>query len=312
MKKSTKVLVTIAGGALMAAASFSSCKKSSSTTPLPPIGGYDSSNQIASSNLLAHWTFENTLNELKSGTGPTTNVGITYTTGVDGIGKAAQFSNGYAVFPTIAALSSSNALFANGFTVSAWVKVANNGTSVYNLFALTSPLDSQTDWNNGAIEMYVEANAHAAGSDTIQLHTAFASYSGGTFLHNDNVNGFGTVATDSTFQFVFASDSTWIHYLAEYNASTSYIQIYADGILVSNKQYQYRANGSAGLGALNILTPTQVVLGSFANNTVGFTADAAQSWQALFTGTMDDLRVYNTPLAASDISALYQLEQVGR
>jgi Concanavalin A-like lectin/glucanases superfamily len=281
------------------------------TAVLPPINGYDSSNAIAPSNLLAHWTFENTMTELLSATAPTTTTGITYTTGVNNTGKAAYLSNGYAVYPTIAALSSSSSLFSNGFTISVWVKVANNGSTISNLVALSSPIDSQTDWNDGPIEMYVETGQHPSGNDTITLHSALSTYIPGSgFYHADNLNAYGTPGSD--FYYVTASDTTWIHYVAEYNAATSFLQIYANGKLVSNTAFQYRTNGSSGLGAMNILTPTQVILGSFANSTVGFTSDPIQSWQGLFTGTMDNLRVYNTPLDTAAISALYQLELAGR
>jgi hypothetical protein len=308
MKKSTLLL---AGGALMIAAAFNSCKKSSSS--LPPIGGYNTSNDIEATNLLAHWTFENSLNEVISATAPTSTVsGITYTTGVGGLGKAAQFSNGYAVYPSIAALSSSDALFANGFTVSAWVKVANNGSTISPIFTLASPVDSQTDWNHGPIEMFVETGQHAVGNDTITLHTDFGSYVNGSWLGNDNINA-GGAASDTTFQWLVAADTTWIHYVTIYDPSTSFIQIYANNVLVSNKQYQHRTVSSgAGLGAINILTPTEVVLGSLANSTVGFTKDAVQTWQGNLTGTVDNIRVYSKPLSVSEISALYNLELAGR
>jgi len=309
MKQITKIMLTVASGAILAGAALSSCKKSNSS--LPAIGGYNSSDDIDKTNLLAHWTFENTTNELLSGTAASHSQGITYTTGVNGQGKAAQFTNGYAVFPTIAALSSSSALFANGFTVSAWVKVANNGTTATPIFTLASSIDSQTDWNHGPIEMFSETGQHPIGNDTVVLHIGMSSYINGSWAYEDNLNS-GGVPTDTTFQYVIASDSTWINYVAIYNASTSVLQVYANGSLVSNKQYQNRTGPNGLLGAVNILVPTVPVLGSFANATIGFTNCPIQSWQGLFTGTMDNLRIYNTPLAAGDISSLYNLELVGR
>jgi hypothetical protein len=307
MKKTTKIFLTIAGGALAAAATFSACKKSSST-PLPAIGGYNTSNDIESSSLLAHWTFESTLNELKSSTAPTSSSGITYATGVNGTGKAAQFSNGYAVFPSISALSTATT-FSNGFTVSVWVKPVNNGTIQSCLFALSSAADSQLDWNDNPINMYVETGAHMAGSDTFQLHGAFASYNTTAgWLRGDNVNAYGRVDTD----FHLVIDTGWINYVLLYNGSTSRIQIYANSALVSDTAFEYRTYSAGGIGAITAIPPTQVVLGSFLNSGVGFPGSAVQTWQGLLTGTMDNLRVYNTPLSTSEISALYQLESVGR
>ncbi|HXS36721.1 MAG TPA: hypothetical protein VN721_08475, partial [Flavipsychrobacter sp.] len=102
-------------------------------------------------------------------------------------------------------------------------------------------------------------------------------------------------------------------YVATYDASTSRIKIYANGNLVSNTNFELRKDASGNLiGNLNYPTPTQVLIGSFANLAVGYTGITTQSWQGLFTGSIDELRVYNKALAASDISALYQLEKAGR
>ncbi len=62
---------------------------------------------------------------------------------------------------------------------------------------------------------------------------------GGSWVYEDNLNSGGT-PSDTTFQYLVASDTTWIHYVAEYNASTSILQVYANGNLVSNIQYQKR------------------------------------------------------------------------
>jgi len=306
MQKVTKVFLLLAGSALLVSGTFSSCKKSSNNNNnnLPPIGGYNTSNDVAAANLMAHWTFDNTNNEAISSTAPKTVQGASFVTGVKG--QALSLNKGYLAFPPT--ITNLNTVMAS-FTVSAWIKVKNNGSTVSTVFALTNEPGVQSDWNNGPIEMYVETAT--SRPDTIDLHTAFASLEGVDWQHGDNINDYDP--GDTAFKFVIALPTDWIHYVATYDASTSRIKIYANGNLVSNTNFELRKDASGNLiGNLNYPTPTQVLIGSFANLAVGYTGITTQSWQGLFTGSIDELRVYNKALAASDISALYQLEKAGR
>ena len=65
-----KTITYLLGSAAMIALVFvASCSDDES---LPPIDGYNNSNEVASSNLLAHWTFDNTNEEDISGLSPLT------------------------------------------------------------------------------------------------------------------------------------------------------------------------------------------------------------------------------------------------
>src|SRR5450432_1073058 len=145
MKRSKSKLVILSITALLGIIIFNACSKSSSTPQLPPINGYNTSNDVAAANLLAHWTFDGTNNETISNTAPTVSTGASFTTGVKG--QALSLSNGYLVFPTIAALSSANAI--GSVTVSCWVNVDNRDSLVSSVFCLTKALTAQTDWNDG-------------------------------------------------------------------------------------------------------------------------------------------------------------------
>ncbi|WP_198175014.1 LamG-like jellyroll fold domain-containing protein [Spirosoma arboris] len=287
---------------------FTACKKSDDVAALPPIGGYNTSNDVAASNLKAHWTFDGTNNEAISGTAPSNSSNASFGTGVKG--QALQLSSGYLVYPTISALSSTSAL--PSVTVSAWINLANNNKTVSSVFALTQALTAQGDWNQGPINMYVETNAHPATSDTLQLHGAAHTYLNGNYgVGVDNVNAYGTVGTD--FQIVKGINK-WVHYVMVYNGSASTFDVYANGQPVSNKNFQKRTlpDGVTPVGNLTMSTPTQVVIGSMPNSGVGYTNSAVQSWQGLYTGLIDEIRVYNNALSATDIGYLYQLELAGR
>ncbi|UAY51561.1 LamG domain-containing protein [Ferruginibacter albus] len=283
-----------------------SCSKDNST--LPPVNGYNASNDVASSSLLAHWTFDGTNNETISGTAPSTSNGASFGTGIKGQGLS--LNNGYILYPTIAALSSANAL--GSFTVSAWINTDNRDTLASSVFALTKTTSAQTDWNDGPINMYVETvKNHLTYDDTLVLHGAFATYPGGIRAGGDNINDYGVRGVD--FQTVLGTKK-WVHYVLRYDGAGSNIDIYANGTRVSNNNFRFRGAGTpaVGLGALVMPVPTQVLIGGWPSATTGFTNSAAQTWQGLFVGSIDEVRVYNKSLSDLEIGSLYQLELAGR
>src|SRR3954464_199307 len=102
MKKTINFLLA---GASMMALLFAGCSKKDE---LPAIDGYNNSNDVASSNLLAHWSFDSNNNENISNTAPKATFGtVGSTTGQ--IGKALQLTKGVVVFPPIAKINDANA-----------------------------------------------------------------------------------------------------------------------------------------------------------------------------------------------------------
>ncbi len=305
MKKTIKYLFGSAG--ITALLFIAGCSK---TTELPQIDGFDNSNQVAASNLVAHWTFDNTNSETISNTAPTKTVGNTFITGTKG--QALNLSSGYLVYPTITALNNAGAL--PSVTVSCWVQIANNGSLQTNVFGITNSTANQTDWNTGTLNVYVETGNHKAGIDTLQLHSNFSTYINNTRYTGDNVNNYGKLGTDFL---AFANSSTkWFHYVMRYDGSGSVIDLYANGVRVSNNNFRHRTyslNGvDTGFGNINIIPPTQVVIGGFPNSTLGFTNSATQTWQGLMTGGVDEIRVYSKALTDAEIGSLYKLELAGR
>ena len=89
-----------------------------------------------------------------------------------------------------------------------------------------------------------------------------------------------------------AGANKWVHYVMRYDAATEAIDLYANSIRVSNNNFRIRT----GLGPIVSPTPTQVLLGGFPTAATGFALSGTQSWQALLTGSIDELRVYNKSL----------------
>lgn len=302
--KMQRVTYGMAALILAFATLFSSCDDDEKT--LPPIGGYNSADEVGASNLLAYWGFDGNGTEAKSNTSPIQAVKATYTTGVKG--QSVSLASGYLLYPTIASLSNANAI--PSFTVSTWVNVDINGTTASSVFALTQATSAQSDWNQGPINMYIETGKATTTKDTLVLHGAFHTFSGGNYnIGGDNINDYGVRGTD--FQTVIGVNK-WVHYVMVYDGSASTIDLYANGVMVSNKNFRIRDNGGIPIGNITLSTPTQVVIGGWPNSDTGYTNASNQAWQGLFTGMIDEVRVYSKALSATDIGSLYQLELAGR
>ena len=307
MKRSKSKLVIVTIAAVLGVIIFNACSKSS-TPSLPPVNGYNTSNDVASASLLAHWTFDGTNNETISGTAPTTTTGATFGTGVKG--QALVLNNGFLLFPTITKLSAANAF--PSVTVSCWVNTDNRDSLASSVIAITKTTSAQTDWNDGPVNVYLETGKnHLTYDDTLVLHSAFATYPGGVRQGGDNINDYGDRGTD--FQTVLGTKK-WVHYVMKYDGASSNIDLYANGVLVSNNKFRNRTTGTPPVGLGNIIspTPTQVVIGGWPNAATGYTGSAAQSWQGLYVGSIDEIRVFSTALTDLEIGSLYQLELAGR
>jgi hypothetical protein len=308
MKKTTKNLsLLLVGGIILSVMTMNSCNKKSSEPQLPQIGGYNNSNEVASANLLAHWTFDGTLSENKASIAPTTSSHTSFVTGVKG--QALNLAAGYVLYPAIPALAAANAI--PSVTVSGWVNITNNGTMPTSIFALTQATNVQSDWNTGPVNYYAETGKPITSNDTLVLHSAFSTYAGANRLGGDNINDYGIRETD--FKTVKGAGK-WVHYVMVYDGAGSNIDIYANGIVVSNNNFRHRTTGSPAVGIGNITTtpPIQALFGAFPNAASGFPNSITQSWQGFMTGSVDELRVYSKALTAAEITALYQLELAGR
>lgn len=302
MKKTINYLFV--GFSALVALTLVQCSKSSSS--LPAINGYNSSNDVASANLLANWTFDNTLNEVKSGTAPSSQSGNSYVTGR--IGQALSLSSGVVNYPALSALGTATCM--PSFTVSLWFQgVKNNQTNYTCLFALTQSVANQTDWNVGPVMMGIETGWRPATNDTLGLHPNFANYVGGLISHQDNIaNG---DFSDIGKKWVPVIDKgTWIHYVCVYDQTNSTCVIYANGVLVSNTNYATRYQTPT---PMTITPPTMAIIGGVPNSNTGYANAPAQSWQGTsLTGTIDDIRVYSKALSLLEVGSLYQLGSAGR
>lgn len=286
------------GAVALAVMAFGSC---SDDDELPPIDGYNNSNEVAASNLVAHWPFDDSNNERISNTAPSNTYG-TVTTATGQIGGALQLNKGVLKFPAIASINTANAL--NNFTVSMWVNVANNkGTTSSGFMSFFGLIPTNVTDIWGDVMACAETGRHLPASDTLELKNLLNTHPPGQPNSlQDNValkNG------DKGAYFMGAKK--WSHYVMRWDGTTHQFHIFANGADVGG----YTDRGTTGV--LVMAVPVQAVFGSLASKDIGFTgAPDQQAWNPFATAGIDDVRVYNTALSNAEITALFNLGTAGR
>lgn len=256
---------------------------------LPPIDGYNTSDEVASTNLMAHWAFEGDGKETKSGAAPSQKLNDTY---VDGLkGKAVKFAAGYLGYNEIAALNS-----LPNVTVSLWANYNNNGTHATPFFSMTRA----NEWA-GNINLMAETGWKPAGNDTLVVKGLVVTNKDGNPSWQDSRNEPSKGGVQ-----VPKGVNAWHQVVMSWDGATSLFKIYVDGVKVSNPEWEQRGT----TGPLNFYTPTKPVIGAWGTNLPG--GGTAEAWQKPMTGMVDELRVFNKALTDAEIGALYKLELAGR
>ncbi len=287
-------------------AMFVSCAKDEATVQLPPIGGYNSANEVGAADLVAYWPLNGTGVESKSNTSPSSTVGVSYEAGAKGQG--AKLSNGYLAYPEIAALSTTT----GSMTVSMWAKVTNNriegppaSDSATPLFSLTRP----SEWA-GNFNLFVETGQRAAINDTLMLKgLVVIKNTNGSANFQDVINSpkpsIADLADGHTGN-PNKNGGKWAHYVATWDAASGKFVLYANGQKISNSKFEVRGGGSAL--PLNFFTPTRPVIGTWQTVVAG----NPESWQKSANANVDEVRVWKKALNAADVNSLYELEKAGR
>lgn len=306
MNQNTKKFLIGAAACLVLGGSIVSCKKDKVTVAPPdPIGGFNNAGEVGGTNLKAYWSFDGTNNESISSVAPATAVRNSFAAGIKG--QALNLDSGFLLYPSIPNLNVANL---GSVTVSAWINTQNrpNG-GPSSVFALTTGTATQAQWNDAPVLLMLENGRPQEYNDTLVLKGTFASYIAGVPVRGDNINDYGVRGTD--FKTVLGANR-WVHFVYRWDGASSTIDLYADGIRVSNNNFRVRDNAGSPIGGLVSPTPTQVIIGGFANAVTGFMNSTTEPWHNMFKGQIDEVRFYTTALSETDISSLYQLEKAGR
>ncbi len=278
------------------ALSVVSCKKDGNPNKLPSVStatyegtidGYKSSDEVFPDNLIAYWSFDDTKNELKSATAPTTSANDSYVTG--GVrGKALNLAAGYLYYATQFQAFKTASL--KSFTISTWVKILNNGSKRTMLFQLARP-----GIFNGNINFALNTNSFpATTTNTLRVQPTFMTVGGGT---QDNINNNLSPAIGM---------DKWTHILLTYETTTGVFDIWMDGVKVGGFP-----NRGVGNNLFNAYEPSEIIIGSNYNGIPGKTVSTDVSF-APMTGQVDEIRIYNRALPDAQIKSLFNLGKANK
>lgn len=282
---------------------FSACTKADygdnvvKGDPPPVPGGFTNSDQIASSNLVAYWSFDNNLTDMVSKK-DAINAGTTFTPGIKG-GAYKGSNTSYATFAPSAVIQN-----LKSFSVAFWMNSPAN-TGAIGIFSLANTKDF---W--GSLDIYQD-NGGSGDKAVLKVH-----------LNNANVPWAGQF-TDTKVTF-----NKWNHITVTYDAATSKLNIY-EGANALGVNSAGNPGGTVGpvlhgsdpgappvtpYGEIKFVNATAIAFGAFQFQTDPSltTSATAQTWATDFAGTLDEFRIYNRALTAQEVSALVTLERQGR
>lgn len=290
-------------------------------TSLPPVDGFNSSDEVEAASIIAHWPFDGSKNEIKHSAAPVTTGGTSsFVTGR--IGQAISFTNGFLGFgpgATDAGASNtpynSNDTLQYGFTVSLWAQVPDTSL-LTTLFGISVP-----GFPNWPI-LGVTYRRHAGG-------TSF-DFDGGL----GNVDGGGPHLTyDKAFVGNAFNDSlSWAFLTMTYSPGSSTIpaafRYYANGTLRATVELGVNLGAQNPFpdpsAALLLIAPNYVTIGAAGGvippglpgagtATVPGATDPIPGYMSTgITGKIDDIRFFKKQLDDQKVMDLFTLGSQGR
>lgn len=263
---------------------------------LPSIGGYDSSDAIASDNLIAKFSFENNVDDAQ---GNTTGGTSTNTSFVDGAkGKAWQGStDGYTVYDTPGAKLTG----LQSFTVAFWINTTIHTDGAEALFMLANT----SSWIGN---FFILQEAGTEGVDSVRFKVKFDNWNAAVWKEQ-------WIDLSGAYM-IPGITGKWAHLAFSYDGATSKFYAYLNGAKfeliddITNRYQDDPNSGGAALGNLNFVDATKFVFGAY-QNMVGI-GNEPDAWMKNFDGQLDEFRIYDKALIDTDINALYELEKAGR
>jgi hypothetical protein len=241
---------------------------------------------IATSNLVAYFPFDGNATESIASLTPSVQTGVTYVTGRRG--QAYQGAELAHLLYTLPATSKLKSL--TSFSIGMWFKSPLvTGDPEPTIFEIGKSDD--LFWGN----LKLALNRLDAAADSLQLK-AFFLKNGATWS--------GQHVSFSNSNFII---NKWMHLVFEYDETTSKYMIYLNGVkVVTNDgvENRYSEEGVA-LGALAFANADVINIGAWRPKTEGTATDA---WMGWFMGNIDELRVYDKALSATEIKDLYDAE----
>lgn len=282
-------------GLVLTTTTITSCKKDGNPNNLPDvdasnyvgkIDGFSSSEELYPKNLVAYWSFDDTKNELKSATAPTSTANDAFITGIKG--KAIKLTAGYLYYAKQFDAFKTDAL--KSFTISVWVQITNNGSKRTMLMQLARPTIF-----DGSLDFRLNTQNYAATvTDKLSVGPRFSTVGGGS---QDNLNA-------SLNPLIGAN--VWTNLVLTYDGSTGIFKEWANGVDIGS----YNSRG-VGNNLFKAYEPSEFIIGANYNAIPGKAINTDANFAAM-TGSVDELRIYNTVLPDAYIKALYNLGLAGK
>ncbi|WP_413669518.1 LamG-like jellyroll fold domain-containing protein [Mucilaginibacter sp. Mucisp86] len=288
INKSLKVMLLVGAAASL---TITACHKGfdpktyAPSKPLPTFGGYSSSKDIEPSSLVAYFPFTSSLaDSLTGATGVAT--GTSFAKGLNGNGlKGAD--KAYALYDTPAGIKG-----LKSFTTSLWVNMPQNTAAIGLLDLQNSQAGDPGFW--GSLAIFFD-NGGSSTKGVLKVH-AYNKPGVST-----GIDGWeGGYSVDNPW-------NQWINITVTFDEPSSTIYVYYNGA-------QAGKNTVAGFAPIDWSKASKMVFGTLQfQTTPSLTiSTGAQDWAGFVTGTLDNIRFYNKALSASQVSALYNLEKLGR
>lgn len=281
---------------LLAAPLLFACRKDGNPNRLPSVNpadyagtidGYTKTEEVYPNDLVAYWSFDDTKAETLSNTAPASSANDAFVTG--GVrGKALQLTNGYLYFPSQFAAFRTDAL--KSWTISAWVRILNNGSKRTMLFQLARPASL-----TGNINFILNTNSFpATTTNTLRIQPTFSTVGGGT---QDNLNNTLSPSIGA---------SKWTHIVLTYEETTGVFNIWGDAVKIGGFP-----NRGVGNNLFRSYEPSEVIIGANYNGIPGKTVNTDASF-ANMTGQVDEIRIWKRSLPDAQITALFNLGNAGK
>ena len=191
--------------------------------------------------------------------------------------------NGYTSYPSANDFGSST-----DFTVAFWMNISLAQKDNVNADGVLAYASTTNFWSN--ICIYAD-HTTGGGSDSMDLKFHFANGSGDNW---DFANYVGANRWPHMY------DGNWHHVAFVYDAAAKTATLYRDAV-----QFDQKTNETIAFDG----NASQLIVGGF-QEAVGIVDNYADNtWMSGFPGKIDNLRLYGTALAASDIQALFNNKQ---
>jgi hypothetical protein len=176
---------------------------------------------------------------------------------------------------------------ATSFSISFWIIVPLSLKDHGNADGILAFSSTTNFWSN----ICVFADHESSTSDSMQLKFVFANGTG---------NNWDFAGYTGANRWPHMYDSTWHHVVFVYDATAKTGTLYRDGV-----QFDQKSNETIGFDG----NESQVVVGGFQEAVNIVDTYANNSWMSGFPGAIDNIRFYNSALAATDVQALYNNKQ---